>query len=160
VTGGERPAHTCPSSTCTGGNLLIGIVRPDGTVAPIRPALEIDEAFVARARAGQRAPEARMRFAGGCAESACGHWRDARCGLVELLTDAGAPAGQGSADAGAGAGADADADAPPPCPIRATCRWWAQRGVAACRICPTIVRGPNGPFSSGELSGDTAVTVR
>jgi hypothetical protein len=121
------PHHTCPSSTGTAGNLLIGIVRPDGTVAPVRPALEVDAEFVERAGAAGRAPEERMRFAGPCAGSGCRQWLDERCGLVERLTS--------------DASTDSPTGDPLPCPIRPTCRWWAQRGPAACRVCPTIVRG-------------------
>jgi hypothetical protein len=119
-----EPARTCPSSSCAPGNLLIGIVRPDGTLAPVRPPLELDATFVARARAGERAPEARMRFAGPCVTDRCRHWQDRRCGVADLAASA-AP--------------DGDPAELPPCPIRATCRWWAQRGAAACRICPAIV---------------------
>jgi hypothetical protein len=119
-----NPDQTCPSSTCTPGHLLLGIVRPDGTLAQVSPPLELDETFVRRARAGERAPEARMRFAGPCVTSRCRQWTGARCGVADLVADA-APTG--------------DQERLPPCPIRATCRWWSQRGAAACRICPSVV---------------------
>ncbi|WP_432840898.1 hypothetical protein [Dactylosporangium sp. CA-092794] len=120
----QSPARTCPSSMCAPGNLLIGVVRPDGTLAPVRPPLELDAVFVDRATAGERPAEARMRFAGPCVTSQCRHWRDQRCGVADLAADA------------AAAGVPAEL---PACPIRATCRWWAQRGAAACRVCQTIV---------------------
>ncbi|MEV4514396.1 hypothetical protein AB0K00_36225 [Dactylosporangium sp. NPDC049525] len=126
---------TCPSSSCTPGNLLIGIVRPDGTLAGVSPPLELDTTFVERAQAGERAPEARMRFAGPCVTSRCRQWTGDRCGVADLIADAAPGAGQEPAGL-------------PPCPIRATCRWWAQRGAAACRICPSVVHtwrtDPNG----------------
>jgi len=124
MTAAEPPARTCPSSSCEPGNLLLGIVRPDGTLAGVRPPLELDATFVARAHAGERPPEARMRFAGPCVTSRCRHWSGERCGVADLVADA-APDGH-RADL-------------PPCPIRATCRWWSQRGAAACRICPAVV---------------------
>ncbi|ADP82639.1 hypothetical protein [Pseudofrankia inefficax] len=122
-----RPA-TCPSSSCEPGHLLIGIVRPDGTTAGVWPPLPIDEAFVASARAADRVPEARLRFAGPCVTSQCHQWHGDRCRIGDLV------AGQPQAAVGPGAAA-----APPPCAIRATCRWWSQNGVAACRSCPKVV---------------------
>jgi hypothetical protein len=139
----NQPGDTCPSSTAAPGNLLIGIVRPDGTVAAIRPALEVDAEFVARAEATGRAPEERLRFAGPCAGSSCRHWTNERCGLVELLSG-----GALQADSPA----DSSAGGPPPCQIRSTCRWWSQRGPAACRVCPVIVRG--------ATPRETTVTLR
>ncbi|MDG6106447.1 hypothetical protein Daura_27190 [Dactylosporangium aurantiacum] len=121
------PARTCPSSSCTPGNLLLGIVRPDGTMAQLRPPLEVDETFVRRAQAGDRVPEARMRFAGPCVTSRCRQWTGERCGVADLIADR------------AAALPDPDAAGLAPCAIRATCRWWAQRGADACRICPAVV---------------------
>ena len=63
-----------------------------------------------------------MRFAGPCVTDRCQHWGGGRCGVGDLIASA----------------ATGDAQ-PPPCPIRATCRWWAQNGVAACHVCPMIV---------------------
>ena len=73
---------TCPSSNCEPGATLLGVVNSDGTVGYITPALEIDEQFVARARAG-RPPERRFRFAGPCVESRCHHWTGERCGVID-----------------------------------------------------------------------------
>ena len=126
MTAEPPPARTCPSSSCTPGNLLLGIVRPDGTLAQVRPPLELDETFVARARAGERVPEARMRFAGPCVTSRCRQWTGERCGVADLV--ASSAAAVPAAPAGL-----------PPCSIRATCQWWAQRGADACRICPAVV---------------------
>jgi hypothetical protein len=115
---------TCPSSTCSPGHLLIGIVRSDGTTVGVRPPLAIDDHFVATANAaGSRPPEARFRFAGPCVTSRCRHWADQRCSLGDLVAS----------------GAPTDDAPPPPCAIRPTCRWWAQSGVAACRVCPMVV---------------------
>lgn len=153
---GPPPARTCPSSSCTPGNLLLGIVRPDGTLAQVRPPLELDETFVERARAGERAPETRMRFAGPCVTSQCRQWTGDRCGVADLVADtaAGLPT---AVAAGLPAGL-------PPCAIRATCRWWAQRGADACRICPAVVhtwrddagRPSSADDAAASLSGDSA----
>ena len=115
---------TCPSSSCAPGHVLLGIVRPDGTVAGVRPALVVDEEFVRLAQRHDVPPEARMRFAGECVESACGHWAEGRCAVADLV----APAGTGRAEDGLA-----------PCPVRSSCRWWHQAGARACGACPTVV---------------------
>ncbi|MFE7409874.1 hypothetical protein [Streptomyces laurentii] len=129
---GTGSGATCPSSSCTAGHLLLGIVRPDGTVAALHPPLPVSTAFADRAAApGLRPPEARFRFAGPCVESACRQWAEGRCTLGDEVAD------RGRAERAERAGADASA--PPPCAIRPTCRWWAQGGADACRICPGVV---------------------
>lgn len=137
----DTEMRTCPSTSCTEGNLLIGIIRPDGTVAPVRPPLKLDPSFVRRAENGDRAPESRLRFAGPCITTQCHHWQDQRCGVADLVAD--------SAEARV-----STAGPLPPCAIRPTCRWWAQRGMSACRICPEIVhtRTPLPIFESSEGS--------
>ncbi|MFG2309955.1 hypothetical protein ACGFS9_14955 [Streptomyces sp. NPDC048566] len=124
-----EPEATCPSSSCSPGHLLLGIVRPDGTLAALRPPPAVDAAFVERATAaGSRPPEARFRFAGPCVTGACHHWSDQRCRLGDAVARA--------------APLDADDAPPPPCAIRSTCRWWSQTGRAACRVCPRVVHTP------------------
>ncbi|MFE2151524.1 hypothetical protein ACFXAO_16010 [Streptomyces lavendulae] len=111
------------------GHLLLGIVRPDGTVAALRPPLLVSTEFAERAAApGLRPPEARFRFAGPCVESACTQWAAGRCSLGDVV------AGLGRSERAGG-----DALTPPPCAVRPTCRWWAQGGADACRVCPRIV---------------------
>lgn len=123
---GARPS-TCPSSTCTPGNLLIGIVRHDGTVVPLRTPLSVDERFAERASAEKRPPETRFRFAGPCVESGCENWSGGRCGVADVAV-AEIPA--------------SDHTALRPCAIRATCRWWTQHGPAACRRCAYVIHTP------------------
>ncbi|MFG2111274.1 hypothetical protein ACGFRB_01295 [Streptomyces sp. NPDC048718] len=132
---GAGSGATCPSSSCTAGHLLLGIVRPDGTVAALHPPLPVSAAFAERAAApGARPPEARFRFAGPCAESACRQWAEGRCSVGDEVAQRGRAERAESAAQG-----DAEAPAPPPCAIRSTCRWWAQGGADACRICPGVV---------------------
>lgn len=116
----------CPSSSCGPDRLLIGIVRPDGTVAALHRPLRVDAEFTERASAeGRRPPEARFRFAGPCATSACGHWAEERCALGDTVARAGAALDQDGAL--------------PACAIRSSCRWWAQGGPDSCRVCSRIV---------------------
>ncbi|MGW3045335.1 hypothetical protein ACWC9T_36080 [Kitasatospora sp. NPDC001159] len=128
-TGAARTGATCPSSLCAPGHLLLGIVRPDGTVAALRRPLTVDAEFAARASApGLRPPEARFRFAGPCVGSACGQWEADRCTLGDAL-----------AVAAQEIGADDAGGPPPPCAVRPTCRWWQQGGPAVCHVCDRIV---------------------
>jgi hypothetical protein len=124
-----RAGTSCPSGRCRDQALLIGIVRPDGSVAYLGAPLEIDEEFVAIAARG-RTPESRFRFSEPCAQGACGHWAEDRCGLVEQLMEA-APT----------SGSDGSL---PRCGIRSTCVWFAQRGSAACAVCPHVVHTMTG----------------
>ena len=118
---GDPEELLCPSAPGEPGALLLGLVGRDGRIGYLRPALEIDEDFVAKALAG-RAPEKRFRFAQPCRESGCRHWSEGRCGVAD-----------------AAARSDEDDGSLPACAIRPRCRWFAQAGASACRSCPTVV---------------------
>lgn len=65
-----------------------------------------------------------VRFASLCRTS-CSHWQGA-CTLLEKVAVTPEPS-------------DAPSGGPvPPCHLRSRCRWWDQRGVAACRRCPVV----------------------
>lgn len=112
----------CPSARCEPDALLIGIVGPTGRVGHINPALAVDEEFVLEAHRG-RAPEKRFRFAQPCTEAGCQHWTGTRCGVVDAAL---------SRDL-------ESAESLPRCGIRTACRWFAQSGANACRVCPLVV---------------------
>jgi len=91
---------------------------------PLRTPRAVDEGFIARARE-TGPPEAGMRFANACVKGACAQWADHHCGVIErVLAHLGTPPAP---------------DALPPCLIRATCRWFAERGGAACGVCDLVV---------------------
>jgi hypothetical protein len=117
----------CPSGRCEPGSLLIGVIGSSGTVGYLTPALPGDDQFVQAAHRG-RSPERRFRFAQTCAESGCDHWAGGRCGVVDLVASM-AEAGEIEAESGR----------LPACAIRPHCRWFSQRGAAACRICPLVI---------------------
>lgn len=126
----ERAAALlCPSTPAKPGVQLIGVVDARGRVANVLTPLTIDAAFIELAQAhgplGQR-----FRFSAPCAEGRCSHWGEGQCGLVGRLDDAAAAAGPSAASA------------LPPCAIRSSCRWWAQRGRAACAVCPIVLTEP------------------
>ena len=64
-----------------------------------------------------------FRYAARCEEHRCGHFDGTRCSLaariVEQLPEV--------------------VELLPRCQIRPTCRWFAERGGAACRRCPQIL---------------------
>lgn len=105
---------------------MIGIVGADGVVQPIPTRLEIDADFVERAR--QRgSPEARFRFAGRCVEGGCSQWTGNSCGVIEKVLT------------GMAEQVVKPVDNLPRCAIRGTCRWYSQRGKAACQACVFVV---------------------
>ena len=126
---GTHP-KTCPSSTCSEGSLLLGIMTPRGTLAYLRPPMPIDAEFVERETAVGN-PERRFRFAGTCVEGACPQWTGGGCAIADLAADS-APAEPHAVDS------------LPACSIRHSCRWFSQRGAAACSVCPLIVADMGG----------------
>lgn len=122
-----RPPTLCPSAPAEPDAALIGVVSEDGRVTNLAKPLPIDAAFVETA-SKQGPPEARFRFTAPCLQGQCTYWTGKECGLIGQLhrsaVDAGVAMGEKSL---------------PKCAIRPRCRWWIQRGPAACAICPLIV---------------------
>jgi hypothetical protein len=135
-----RPSEEpiCPSGRCEPGSQLIGIVGADGRLGYVTPPLEIDANFVVVAQRG-RAPGSRFRFAEPCLGQHCQHWADSQCGLIESIC----------ADASNQLALPGELELPR-CGIRSQCRWFSQRGRAACEVCPLVVRVPRLPLQDGE----------
>jgi hypothetical protein len=126
--------RTCPSARCEPGATLIGAVCEDGTVAYMSPQARVDAHFATLL--GQRgSPERRFRFAAPCVEGACSQWTGSRCGVIDRVLAAGDEDGVVAPDAAA----------LPRCGIRASCRWFAQVGASACRVCPLVVTDAGAP---------------
>ena len=120
---GDLP-RTCPSARAEPGALLLGLHGAEGRTVPLRTAMVVDEGFIASARESGP-PEARMRFANACVKGNCAQWTGHHCGVIErVLSHLGTPPAP---------------DTLPPCLIRATCRWFAERGGAACGVCDLVV---------------------
>ena len=98
----------------------------DGRVAYAPDRLEVDREFVQLAREG-RSPERRFRFAAPCVRGACAQWTGARCGVIDRVLEE-LPVAESAFLAEL-----------PRCSIRPQCRWFGQRGAAACGACPLIV---------------------
>ena len=132
---GDADTLACPSARAEPGNIVYGRVN-GGRLERLGTPLEVTQAFVDSVSANGPA-EQRFRFAGTCHESGCAQWTGHGCGVIErVLLET--------------TRAEAEA-ALPRCFLRAHCRWFAQRGAAACSACtlvitdrrePVEVRGP------------------
>ncbi len=67
-----------------------------------------------------------LRLSAPCAGGDCAHFRNACCTLASRIV----------------AQLPVVADRLGPCPVRSSCRWWRQEGIAACQRCPQIVTTP------------------
>jgi len=124
----------CPSSDCHPGAVLIGIILPGGRVAMAADEIIVDEEFVRIAREQPRPPEQRFRFSTTCVQGACRQWNNqldgvGGCSLIDRLM----------ASFKEERGTVVSDDSLPSCSIRDECRWFKQRGGAACAICPDVV---------------------
>ena len=147
--GGQEPGKTpktCPSAPCQEGALLLGVVAPDGTVAYVQPPTRVSAEFADRARSLGH-PERRFRFANTCVEADCPQWTGRGCGVIDITI--GPPPDESAAmEPPAGDAKPAAAKvALPACVIRRSCRWYAQRGPAACAVCPLIVADTGGTLT-------------
>jgi hypothetical protein len=109
-----------------------------GRLAYLPIPVSVDAAFAAMLRKPGR-PESRYRFSEPCAEGRCPQWTGSACGVIDHLLDERADTGPAAAPEAHGAGPPL-----PACAIRRTCRWYSQRGAAACGICPEIVADVGG----------------
>lgn len=133
----DRP-RACPSTPCRSGASVLGVTTGVGRLAYLPMPVFVDSAFEARLEASGR-PESRYRFTGPCVEGECAQWTGARCGVIDHVLDD--PPGPERAGA---AGTALPGPFLPSCGIRADCRWFAQRGAAACAACPSIVTDVGG----------------
>ena len=132
----DTQSRSCPSAPAAPGATLLGVLGADGRIHNLRTPLQVDEGFLETA--GSLGPvEARMRFAGRCQTSGCSQWTGARCGVIDRAM----------------AHLEAQGMRPktqdlPPCVIRADCRWYHQRGAAACGTCSLIVTDTRGAMAA------------
>lgn len=116
---------TCPSGQADQADAeILGVVTatPEGPrVAYVAGRMPVTEALLARTE--ELPPNRVIRFASRCIESGCVHFDGTDCRLAQRIVK----------------GLDPVVDALPPCPIRRTCRWFAQEGGNACLRCPQVV---------------------
>ena len=116
-------------------------MTPEGTLGYVQPPTRVTADFVARAKAMGR-PESRFRFSVPCIEAGCPQWTGKGCAVVDKVLEEEQPL---------------EAASLPRCAIRSTCRWFSQRGPAACAVCPLVVAdtGGTGTYRS-SLASDGA----
>ncbi|MFD8884772.1 hypothetical protein ACFV0H_19945 [Streptomyces erythrochromogenes] len=144
--GEERRAgpRSCPSGVCREGSALLGVMTGGGRLAYLPEPVFVDRAFADRLDAAGR-PEMRYRFTEPCAEAACAQWTGTACGVIDHILD--------DPDATDGTDVAQDGGALPVCGIRRDCRWFAQRGAAACGVCPTVVADTGGSATYRSTHG-------
>jgi hypothetical protein len=103
----------------------------EGRVAYVHPPTPVDAEFVSR-EISRGHPERRFRFAGACVEGACPQWTGCGCAIADLAAEA------------TGVDRPPSPGRLPRCSIRRSCRWFFQRGAAACAVCPLIVADMGG----------------
>jgi len=119
----KRLPLLCPSSRLERPDAkVLGVLGEDGRLQFLAEPRPVTPEFAAAAQRG-RDPHLRFRFTSACGQSACGSWKDGGCGIAEIEVAALEP----------------DAGPLPECAIRPQCRWYQQRGDAACRVCPQVV---------------------
>ena len=128
----------CPSAPAAPGGQLIGVVQQDGRVALLGKALPLDDDFLDKVRRG-RAPEKRFRFSAPCLKDGCKQWSDGQCGVIRRVLSAVEDDAALQAEA-----AGTDSAPLQPCALRGACRWFAERGRPACRVCPLVVTDTRG----------------
>lgn len=128
---GPAQRLACPSARAEPGNLLYGRVH-EGRVERLGTPLTVTPDFV-EAVAASGPPERRFRFAGTCQEGLCAQWTGSGCGVIErVLAELAPPPGE--------------TVALPRCFLRASCRWFAQEGGAACAACSHVVTDRRAPL--------------
>jgi hypothetical protein len=119
-----KTAKACPSGPCQEGAVLLGVMTETGRLAYVQPPTRVNAEFVAKAKALGR-PESKFRFSTPCIEASCPQWNGEGCAVVDKVLEE-----------------ESQETAPaelPRCAIRSTCRWFSQRGAAACAVCPLVV---------------------
>jgi len=123
---GDNRSLTCPSAPPELGSSVLGVVARPSEIAYIVPATAVTaESLAALQRAGIDV-ENRIRFSCTCAEERCVQWEGDRCGLIDYAIER--------------RQSSSPVEMLPRCGIRSSCRWFAQRGRAACSVCPDVIR--------------------
>jgi hypothetical protein len=118
----------CPSAPADIASILLGVIKPDGSVAFLPEQIEVSREFLEVAAKG-RTLESRFRFSTTCRAGACKQWANDECSLPARLANT-------PTQASAARGRETYI---PKCSIRDQCRWFDQEGLAACRICPLVI---------------------
>lgn len=113
----------CPSARSQNGSSLIGVVGGNGIVDYLGKPWPIDRDFVDATEMSE-AKGRHFRFAATCIEAKCVHFSNSRCGVSDAMLVH--LAEQASLHT-------------PKCGIRSQCRWFAQNGLQACKVCSLVI---------------------
>ena len=130
---------------------MLGVRTESGRLAYLHPPVPVDADFAARESAAGH-PERRYRFAGPCLEGGCPQWTGTRCAVADMVT--------GRAAGPVDLGLPAISRRLPACSIRQSCRWFFQRGPAACAVCPLIVADMGGTDTYASVQAEAAAMDR
>ena len=113
----------CPSSNSEFSEFIIGIRKPNGTIAFLDQSLPVDKDVLEILKSHSVPAEQRFRFAGKCIKSGCQNWDSGNCMIAKNLENY-----------------QEKLSSPlPVCSIRTKCFWYAQQGPDICMICPRVV---------------------
>ncbi|URZ99641.1 hypothetical protein NCG97_01505 [Streptomyces lydicamycinicus] len=124
-----------------------------GRLAYLPVPVSVDQKFADRLEASGR-PESRYRFTEPCAEGGCPQWTGSACDVIDHLLDEPDEAERARLRL---ATADEDRSLPT-CGIRRDCRWFSQRGAAACAACPAVVADVGGTATYRSIHNRGAAT--
>jgi hypothetical protein len=131
----ESAAHEtvlCPSGPATGAHAtLLGVFGRDGRLVYTPGTPGVSPTLLSALTGDGESAEARARFAGRCASSACAYWAEGSCHAIDLAHEALDGQLPDRAEGGL-----------PECGIRPACRWWQQEGPSACGLCPYVATAP------------------
>lgn len=142
---GSPEQKTCPSAPCHEGVELLGVMTPERRLAYLQSRPRVDAAFVEQAKSLGH-PERRFRFSTTCIESGCPQWNGCGCAVIDQVVDS---------ESESTATVVESEHRLPACSIRRTCRWFFQRGAAACAVCPTIVADIGGTLTWRDIATST-----
>jgi hypothetical protein len=136
----------CPSSQPTEkGARIFGVIAADAgapSVAYLEEAVPLDPALLQRT--APLDPTQVLRLAAPCATHECPHFASERCSLAEKIAAVLPPS----------------IDRIAPCPIRKTCRWFAQEGVGICLRCAGIVTAIDRPSAEMRFVSNPHTRLR
>jgi hypothetical protein len=95
-------------------------------------------------RTGPLDPTSILRVSAPCETAACPHFEDHRCTLAEKVVNL----------------LPAVIDEIAPCPIRRTCRWFAQEGKAICLRCSAVTTTVDHPPEDMRFVANTKTRLR
>jgi hypothetical protein len=142
----EPPALDCPSSQpAIRGARIIGVMSESegqSRVAYLEQAVPLSPELLERT--APLDPTRVLRIAAPCETSACPHFEADRCSLAEKVANL----------------LPVAVDELAPCPIRKTCRWFAQEGKAICTRCAGVTTAVDRPPEYMQFVVDPRTRLR